>query len=99
MTGIMNYFIAKIPLAHCKRGPERCRICKDYEESKFCLIEVFPDSDGQIQRRTITINTNPVNSNGDAKGEKQIVEFEVIMVFNTAEEAELYSKENKIEFI
>jgi hypothetical protein len=59
-------------LAHCKRGPERCGLCRDLDQERICLLEVAGDDRGLAQRRVVEL---------DLDGERVWREVDVVRVF------------------
>ena len=82
-----NYVIKAIRTAHCKRGPERCEKCREMDDERICLVEVFSANSGMAQRRVLEFERN---------GVREWLAFEVVQVFDSREEAEMYALENHI---
>ncbi|MBN1318284.1 MAG: hypothetical protein JXA42_22575 [Anaerolineales bacterium] len=80
--------IRKIRLAHCKRGPERCELCKKMDAGRICLLDICPPDPGMVQRRAIRVTMD---------GEECWREFDVIRQFESEREALAFAKENNIE--
>ena len=84
----MNTFLIKlIRIAHCKRGPDICEKCREMDGERICLLEVFPTGSGMAQRRVTELNRG---------GKKEWLEFEVVRVFDSRDEAEEYARQNQI---
>ena len=82
-----NYVIREIRMAHCKRGPQRCEKCCEIDIDKICLLEIFPEDYGLSQRRVMAF---------DHAGEKKRLTFEVVKVFDSADEARSFAQQNHI---
>lgn len=85
-----QYVIRKILLAHCKKGPQVCLLCRDMSEERICLLDVDPPHPGEIQRRVI--ETGRVEN-------KRWREYEIARVFNDIREARDYARRHGIEDI
>jgi len=84
------YIIRKIRIAHCKRGPAVCDKCREMDEERICLLDVCPPHVGEIQRRVIQVRR---------KAEVIWREFDVVMMFESEEEAREYADRNAVEDI
>ena len=83
-----NHIIRRIRLAHCKRGPEVCEKCRAMDVGRYCLLDISPPNAGMEQRRVIEVTVD---------GETTWHEFDVVKVFQDAQEAETYAAANGIE--
>lgn len=79
--------IARIRLAHCKRGPERCPTCRDWDVGAWCLLDVDPPGAGLQQRRTLEV---------ELEGRRQWREVDVIRVFTDEGEARAHGREREV---
>ena len=82
------HIIRTIRIAHCKRGPERCEECRQMDAGKICLLDICPPDPGMAQRRVIEV----VQPDGSIAW----CEFDVIRMFESAEEAQTYAALNAI---
>ena len=84
-----RYIIRRIGLTHWARGGLRCTRCASLESQSPvpCLLDVSPPDAGMITRRTIQISRD-----GTAKR----VDFDVVMVFETEEEAKCFAEKEGI---
>ena len=73
--------VRKIRLAHCKRGPEACDLCRQWDAEAWCLLELFEPGESLQQRRTIEVEIASV---------KLWREFDVLRRFETEDEARAY---------
>lgn len=85
-----HHIIRTIRMAHCKRGPERCEKCREMNIERICLLDVDPPRQGEQQRRVIEVEID---------GEKVWREFDVVRVFENADEARDYAATNDIDDI
>ena len=85
-----DHIIRRIRLAHCKRGPDRCAKCREMDQEKICLLQLFSPGTSLAQRRTIQVQDN---------GEPIWREFEVVKAFDTEAEAREYAVEHGLEDI
>jgi hypothetical protein len=69
-------------LAHCKKGPERCDICREWGRERILLLDTCPSDAGLQQRRVIELTRG---------GETVFCEFDVVGVFDSEEEARAYA--------
>ena len=79
--------IAKIRIAHCKRGPAVCELCREYDEGRHCLLDIDPEDRGLMQRRAIEVTRGP--SSGWH-------EFDIVKVFVDEDEATRYAESEAI---
>ena len=82
------HIIRRIRLAHCKRGPATCEKCREMDAEPICLLDICPPDPGLMQRRVIEVE-------GD--GEVTWREFDVVLVFDSEEEARAYAAMEGIE--
>jgi hypothetical protein len=82
-----RYIIRRVRLAHCKLGPERCEECREMDEERPCLLEIFPPGAGLMQRRVMEL---------EVEGEAVWRAFEVVKVFADEAEARVYGEEKGI---
>jgi hypothetical protein len=87
-TMMQCHIIRTIRLAHCKRGPEVCEQCRAMDVERYCLLDICPPNPGMEQRRVIQVTVD---------GETEWCEFDVVKVFQDAEEAAAYAAEHGIE--
>ncbi len=80
-----THLIARIRLAHCKRGPERCPTCREWDGGAWCLLDVDPPGAGRQQRRTLEV---------ELEGRRQWREFDVIRVFADERQARDHGQES-----
>lgn len=80
--------IKKMSIPHCKKGPDACKKCKKNTKEEWCLLNVCPEKQGEIQRPVTKVTFH---------GQEHMKEYEVIQKFKTEEEAKKYSVDNKIE--
>ena len=84
----MNYVevIKKMPSLHCARGPKRCEKCKELleEGDKYALIRVYIRP-GDIARPMTEIYMG---------GERVFKEYDVMLWFESKEEARDYAIKN-----
>jgi hypothetical protein len=83
-----DHIIRNIRLAHCKRGPEVCDKCRAMDVERYCLLDISPPNAGMEQRRAIQVTVD---------GEPAWREFDVVKVFQDAQEASAYAAQNGIE--
>ena len=85
-----RYIIRKMRTAHCKKGPERCELCRQMNVEKICLLDISPPHPGEIQRRVIAVQ----------HGAQQVWrEFDVVRSFESEAEARQYAAEHCIDDI
>ncbi|PKL46222.1 MAG: hypothetical protein CVV42_17210 [Candidatus Riflebacteria bacterium HGW-Riflebacteria-2] len=77
----MKYVIKKLSVPHCKRGPERCQLCREMAEPRWCLLDVDPPDKEILQRPVIELAID---------GERHFLVYDVIKSFASEEEARLY---------
>lgn len=82
-----KHIIRTIRTAHCARGPQLCRKCRDMDAPAICLLDVDPPNQGREARRTIEIEVG---------GRKEWREFDVVKTFADETEARKYAAENGI---
>ena len=70
--------VARIRLAHCKRGPERCPECQAMDREAWSLLALYAPGEGEAQRRVMEV---------ELEGLRTWRAFEVLRVFNDEEEA------------
>lgn len=78
-----DFMIARIRLAHCKRGPEICDLCRAYAEGRYCLLDINPDDRGLMQRRTIEVKR---------ESPSEWREFDVVTIFENEDEAKHHAE-------
>ena len=79
--------IRRVRLEHCKRGPERCELCREMDREAWCLLELYRPGESPAQRRVIELERD---------GEPAWWEFEVLRVFGGEQEARAYAAEHGI---
>ncbi len=85
-----DFIITKIRLAHCKRGPSICELCREFDEGRFCLLDVDPEDRGLMQRRAIEVKRGPTS---------EWREFDVVKIFDDQEQAERYAEAESIDIV
>jgi hypothetical protein len=78
------HIIRNIELNHCDQGPTYCEICIENAPAKYTLLDICPQ-DFSLDRRQIDL--------GD-EHEAVIVEYEIIRVFDSPQNAQLFADEN-----
>ena len=78
-----RHIIRILHTAHCKRGPQRCEKCREMNVEQICLLDINPPDAGLMQRRVIQV--------GDSWHE-----FDVVKVFDGADEARAYAAEHHV---
>lgn len=76
--------IRRIRLAHCKRGPVVCDLCREAHEPQICLLDISPPNPGELQRRVIQLSIG---------GDLVWREFDVVRIFESEAEALSYAKD------
>ena len=79
--------IREMTVPHCKRGPQRCDICRKNTQTQFCLLDLNPPNQGMVQRPVIELSIS---------GKPVFKEYDVVRVFKSAEEAREYARVNQI---
>lgn len=74
----VKFVIKKLSVPHCKRGPERCELCRKNSEPRWCLLDVDPPDKEMVQRPVIELVID---------GERQFLVYDVIKSFVSEEEA------------
>jgi hypothetical protein len=82
-----HHIIRRIRLAHCARGPEWCAKCREMDREAPCLLDIDPPNYGLVARRVIEL---------EVEGERFWREFDVVQVFESDEEAQVYAIEHRI---
>lgn len=82
-----RYIIRRLRLAHCSRGPERCKLCAALTEHKICLLDTSPPLQGEVQRPVIEVT----RSRGKAWRE-----YDIVCSFRDEQEALEYARQNGI---
>lgn len=77
-----EYIIRRLRLAHCKRGPSRCDVCREMAVPRICLLDISPPQAGQMQRRVIEVGTG---------AESEWREFDIARAFDSEDEALEYA--------
>ena len=83
-----HYVVRRLRTAHCKRGPERCELCREMDEERICLLDVDPPDAGRMQRRVISLVLD---------GAEVWREFDIVRVFDSEAEARSYAESVGIE--
>ncbi|OGK05585.1 MAG: hypothetical protein A2W80_17790 [Candidatus Riflebacteria bacterium GWC2_50_8] len=81
----MKYLIKKMQVPHCKRGPERCEICRKTNEPRWCLLDIDPPDKEMVQRPVLDLTID---------GERHFLVYDVIKSFDSEEEAGKFLSEN-----
>jgi hypothetical protein len=82
--------IRRVRLAHCKRGPELCEECRQWNVEQICLLELFLPGESDRQMRAIEV---------EIAGEKVWREFEIVRRFESQEQAQAYALGHGIEIV
>lgn len=82
-----RYIIRRMRLAHCKRGPLVCEICREMDVESICLLDIDPPDQGLVQRRVIEV---------EIAGEKVWREFDIVRTFADETEAQEYAEAHQI---
>lgn len=81
-----RYCVNFMQVPHCKRGLERCQICRDKNIMRWCLLDIDPPDQDRVQRPVIEI---------DIVGEKHFRAFDIIKIFESEEDMKQYILKNK----
>ncbi|HNS08978.1 MAG TPA: N-acetylmuramoyl-L-alanine amidase, partial [Candidatus Ozemobacteraceae bacterium] len=81
-----RYCVNFMQIPHCKRGPERCQICRDRNIMRWCLLDIDPPDQDRVQRPVIEL---------EIAGEKHFRVFDIIKVFESEEDMKQYMLKNK----
>jgi len=82
---LTQHVLKKMARIHCARGPNRCKICKEYAEDKrWALLNTEPDENPMAARPMIEL---------EIEGEKVFVPFDVIAYYDDIKEAMEYANE------
>lgn len=73
-----KFFMRKMRVPHCKRGPERCQECEKRREEVYCLLDLDPPQQGMVQRPVLEIEVG---------GERRFLEYDLLQTFVTKEAA------------
>lgn len=86
---LSELFIKKLLLPHCAKGADKCDECKKAvaQGERYYLIRVYYVSAGEMSRPMTMVNNN---------GVKKLYEFDVENIFDNAEAAMVYSRQNKV---
>lgn len=82
-----RYIIRRLRMAHCSRGPERCKLCATLTEHKICLLDTSPPHQGEVQRPVIEVICD---------GIKTWREYDIVRSFGNDEEALDYARQTGI---
>jgi len=82
--------IRRVRMAHCKRGPDKCDVCRRWDAEEFCLVELFRPGESQGQMRLVEAAID---------GDRRWWEFEVVRRFVGEEEARAYGRLEGIEVV
>ena len=85
-----HHIIRTIRTTHCKRGPQRCAICRQMNAARICLLDIDPPQPGMMQRRTIEVEID---------GKRVWREFDVVRAFASEEQALAYAATHHIQDI
>ncbi len=83
----MKFVMTKLSVPHCKRGPERCELCRKSSESRWCLLDVDPPDKQMVQRPVLDIEID---------GERHFFVYDVIKSFVSEEEALTFLKSSEL---
>lgn len=78
---VVKFVMKKMRVPHCKRGPQRCEICRIGNVAKWCLLDVDPPDQDRVQRPVLEFV---------CQGERLIRVFDVLKSFVSKEEAEKF---------
>jgi hypothetical protein len=78
-----EHLIASLRMAHCKKGPSRCDLCRAGAVCRPCLIDIDPPGRGTVQRRVIEV---------EIEGVTEWRELDVVRVFVDWPEAREYAR-------
>ncbi|EKD81292.1 MAG: hypothetical protein ACD_39C01871G0002 [uncultured bacterium] len=81
----MKYLVKKLQVPHCKRGPERCEICRKTCEPRWCLLDIDPPDKEMVQRPVLDLTID---------GERHFLVYDVIKSFDSEEDARKFLSEN-----
>jgi hypothetical protein len=82
-----RFIIRRLRLAHCSRGPQRCKICAELTTRRICLLDIGPPRPGEVQRPVIEVESN---------GQRMWREYEIVRSFVDEDEARQYALEHGI---
>ena len=72
---------------HCARGPKGCEKCREADKTKkICLLRIFFDH-GYMTRPMIEVARD---------GERILLEYDVLRIFENRDEALEYAKKNNL---
>ena len=83
-----RYIIRGLRMAHCSRGPERCKLCAALTEHKICLLDISPPHQGEVQRPVIAITR---------RGKQSWREYDIVRSFAREREAREYASQHGID--
>jgi len=83
----VKFVIKKLSVPHCKRGPERCELCKKNSEPRWRLLDVDPPDKEMLQRPVIELSID---------GERHFLVYDVIKSFASEEEARQFEKTSNL---
>lgn len=69
---VVKYLMKRMRVPHCKRGPQRCEICRTQNVEKWCLLDVDPPDQDKVQRPVLEFV---------CQGERLIRVFDVLKSF------------------
>ena len=74
--------IRRLRLPHCKRGPERCPVCREGGAERICLLDLDPPDSDRVQRPVLEVR--------EADGVTWRP-YDVVRTFETEAEARRYA--------
>jgi hypothetical protein len=77
-----HLIIARVRLAHCKKGPQVCEKCREMVVEKICLLDVDPPDQGMVQRRVMSV---------EIAGQAVWREYDIVRSFAGEREAREYA--------
>ena len=83
----LKFVIKKLSVPHCKRGPERCELCRKNSEPRWCLLDVDPPDKEMVQRPVIELSID---------SERHFLVYDVIKSFASEEEARQFVKTSSL---
>jgi len=85
---MIQHVLKKMARIHCARGPNRCKICKEYAEDKrWALLLVNPDENPMATRPMIELEVD---------GEMVFLPFDVLSYWDDIEAAMKHVNEKGI---
>lgn len=79
--------VRRLRMAHCSRGPERCKLCAAMTAGRICLLDIAPPHPGDVQRPVIEVTL---------RGKKAWREYDIVRTFADESEALEYAIQHGI---